>query len=397
MHRITELTIRHLQDDLSVSEKEELFEWVNRSEENRNLFNRITNESKLISDTAQVEDSNANLLSRLKTSIPELNVTPIPVRRINWRISAAAAILIFVLIYTVIRVQRHKANFDDHQSPSSQKIVADVQAPSGSHTTLTLASGSAIIVDSAQDGTLAKEGGVNVSLNHSQIVYTDKTSQQSSTKVFLNTLTTAKGGQTSIVLADGSRIWLNAASSIRFPTNFRGNERRVILTGEAYFEITHNSKAPFIVQLKTADIKVLGTRFNVMAYENESSMKTTLLQGSVRIITGKRETNLEPGQQAVFATETRGAEIRVYKTDVDTAQAVAWKNGEFQFNISDIGEVMRQLERWYNVEVIYESDKPTIRLSGAIARNVSLSNVLKLLEFNGLHYKVDSGKIIILK
>jgi ferric-dicitrate binding protein FerR (iron transport regulator) len=195
-------------------------------------------------------------------------------------------------------------------------------------------------------------------------------------------------------LSDGSKVFLNAASSIRFPTVFSGNERTVEMTGEAYFEIAQNKSMPFIVNVKNARIKVLGTHFNVMAYEDEPILQATLLEGSVVVSKDNLSKYLKPGHQANIK---EGEKIQVIE-DVDTAQTVAWKNGEFQFDITDIQSIMRQLERWYSIDVEYEGGQmPAIRLSGSINRNVNLSSVLRLMEDNGVHLRVDGKKVTVLK
>src|SRR5690606_21711377 len=225
---------------------------------------------------------------------------------------------------------------------------------------------------------------------------------EESSLITYNEIKTPKGGQYEIVLPDGTKVWLNAASSLKYPVVFKGNERKVELTGEAYFEVTSinkNGLVPFIVQTSLQQIKVLGTAFNINAYADEQSTKTTLLHGSVKIIPQSNSLRtddsvlLKPGQ------ESKVSKDKISVAEVNTAEAVAWKNGMFYFQDSDIRSVMRQLSRWYNVEVEFEGKLPNIKLWGEIHRDVNASKALKILEYFNLKYRIenknDVKKIII--
>lgn len=392
MQRISELIIKHLQNDLAETEHHELHDWINQSPENLELFSEITDQHTLMLDLTRVEDSKQRVIARLQESIQALKVQPVR-HMIWWRSLAAAAVLILVSMFYLVFHRSSKPEIA-RIGDSSQLIKKDVPAPTGTKTILIMADGSTIALDSVGSGKLGQQGNVNISkLSNGQIVYNMLNEKPAET--LYNTLSTAKGGQTRIVLADGSKVWLNAASSLHFPAVFTGATRKVELTGEAYFEIAHNKSIPFIVQVKEASIKVLGTQFNIMAYENEGALKATLLEGSVMVSVGSQSSHLQPGQQAQISAGSE-EKIRVAK-DVDTSEVTAWKNGEFQFSVADIGEVMRQLERWYDIDIAYEGDKPAIRLSGSINRNVSLSSVLKLLELNGVHFTFDGKKLTVLK
>jgi len=208
-----------------------------------------------------------------------------------------------------------------------------------------------------------------------------------------NMLVTPRRGQYQLVLPDGSKVWLNAASSIRYPVAFIGNERRVQITGEAYFEVTHNATMPFIVEKGDMRVEVLGTHFNVNAYNDESAIKTTLLEGKVKIV-NRQSAILKPGQQAIL---TAGSRLTILdKTDVE--DVVAWKNGLFHFESSEIKTVMRQIARWYDVDVVYE--RTTVNndpMFVEISRNTRLSDVLKALEESGSAKFSIQGKTIIVK
>jgi ferric-dicitrate binding protein FerR (iron transport regulator) len=206
-------------------------------------------------------------------------------------------------------------------------------------------------------------------------------------------------------LPDGSKVWLNAASSIRYPTTFAGDERKVELTGEAYFEVAKDPKKPFHVKTPTQDIEVLGTHFNVNAYEDEGATKTTLLEGKVRLVSGEwaagsrkadmRSVILNPGQQAIAAININ-APIHV-TDDIDLDQIMAWKNGWFEFDNTDIKTIMRQISRWYDVDIRYETKTNNETYGGRISRNLNLSSILKMLETYGVHYRLEGKTVSIIR
>lgn len=213
-----------------------------------------------------------------------------------------------------------------------------------------------------------------------------------------HTILTPRGGQYEIELPDGSKVWLNSASSLRFPSSFTGTQRNVELTGEGYFEIAGNPRMPFIVNVKTLTgeeqtVRVLGTQFNIMAYPEEQRIRTTLLQGGVQISRKEMTATLTPGKQAVFDS----AHLHFKLTQVDTRQVVAWKNGLFEFDHTDLTTIMRQLARWYDIEVIYRTSPDKTPLGGSISRNLQLPEVLALLEAQGInHFKIEGRKVLVL-
>jgi ferric-dicitrate binding protein FerR (iron transport regulator) len=212
-----------------------------------------------------------------------------------------------------------------------------------------------------------------------------------------NTMSTPRGRQYQLSLPDGSGVWLNAGSSIRFPTVFKDNRREVSITGEVYFEVIKNASSPFLVNMENGTkIEVLGTRFNVNAYNNENSINTTLLDGSVRIITSadKAGVELKPGQQAQVERNTNG-NVHVL-TNIDTEKVTAWKNGSFNFEGSTLEEVLRQIERWYDIKVVYNSSNPGFKFRGGMYRNVNFSDVLQVLKGMGVKYEWDGKTLTIL-
>lgn len=279
--------------------------------------------------------------------------------------------------------------------------------PGGNKALLTLADGSVIVLDSAANDTLTMQGKTLVfKQEDGQLVYRAASGGEQEA-VAWNTISTPRGGQYQVVLPDGSRVWLNAASSLRFPASFSGNERSVELTGEAYFEIESvavsaaggkKKKIPFKVTItqpgaeEKTEVEVLGTHFNIMAYADEATIKTTLLEGAIRMNSARQTQTLRPGQQARLA---RNGQMEV-EDDADTEEAIAWKNGLFQFHNADVQMIMRQIARWYDVDIEYAGNIPSDKFEGEIPRNSHITEVLKMLELSNVHFKIEGKKLIIL-
>ncbi|QJB33502.1 FecR domain-containing protein [Chitinophaga oryzae] len=302
----------------------------------------------------------------------------------NYR--AAAAILLLVLasggaLWTRQRKKPAPVATTQHKVflPGSDKAI------------LTLANGKTIELDSNMNGQIAQQGHVSLQTKAGQLVYKPQAAS-SETAVSWNTLRTPKGGQYSLVLPDGSRVWLNAASSLQYPTSFAGPTRQVSLSGEAYFEIQPNAAQPFFVNTGETAVAVLGTSFNIMAYNNENSIRTTLLQGSVRVSRQTAHHLLKPGQQSLI---NQNGTMEVID-HADTDLAVAWKNGLISFRSADIRTIMRQVERWYNIEVVFKGEVPTRTFTGDIPRTADLSALLRLLEISKIHFKLEEEKLIVM-
>jgi len=262
-------------------------------------------------------------------------------------------------------------------------------APGYNKAILTLSDGSRISLDDAANGLLASQGNTAITkTENGQIVYEknniDKTKFMSNRSV-INTIQTPKGGKYQVRLPDGSKVWLNSASTLSYPTTFAGNERKVQLEGEAYFEISPNKSVPFRVQSGNQIVEVLGTHFNINSYDDEDYVKTTLLEGSVKVILNSKANVvsntklLKPGEQSLTKSSNSGIRIE----NADTEKAVAWKNGYFRFRNTPIREIMREIERWYDVELVYEGKMPTDEFTGFISNDVKISAVLKIMEESG--------------
>jgi ferric-dicitrate binding protein FerR (iron transport regulator) len=271
--------------------------------------------------------------------------------------------------------------------PVENRLPNDV-TPGGYKAQLVLSDGSTIDLDSAGSGKLAQQGNMQVMNSDGQLEYERDATME--TKALYNTLKTSRGQMYPVKLSDGSAVWLNSSSSIRFPVAFNEQERRVEITGEAYFEIAHNDLKPFKVSVNGMEVQVVGTVFNINSYEDEGSMKTTLLKGSVKLKKGEQQVMIKPGEQA----EVTEKSINV-KTGINITKEVAWKNGLFYFKNENLKTIMRQIARWYDVDVVYEGAITNAEISGKIHRNANLSEVLKLLNELDVNYRIEGKKLII--
>lgn len=262
--------------------------------------------------------------------------------------------------------------------------VHDV-APGGNKAVLTLSGGRRLVLDSTAADTVLTEGADIVANTGGRLAY--KTGSSTDTEIAYNTLTTPRGGQYQLTLPDGTKVWLDAASSIKYPTTFTGKERVVTVTGEAYLEVAHLEHQPFKVMVGGRTIEDLGTHFNINAYDDEPTRKVTLLEGSVKV----EGVLLAPGEQAVI--DPVSGKINIQR--VETDQVVAWVKGKLSMDNLDVREIMRQVSRWYDVDVVYEGSIPQGRFWGVINRNVALSNMLGVMRENGIRVNLEGKKIIV--
>jgi len=259
---------------------------------------------------------------------------------------------------------------------------------------LTLSDGSVIPLDDTQNGKIGNQDGTIINKNNGEVIYNAASNSTSSaTNISFNTITTPKGGKYQIILPDGSKVWLNSEASLHFPTDFRGDKRVVELTGEGYFEIEKNPKMPFFVKLNQMEIEVLGTHFNIMAYDNEASTKTTLLEGAIKMNFHGVSKNLKPGEQAEFKHNSQNVII----SKVDVEEAIAWKNGYFEFSNEDIKSIMRKLARRYDIDVVFDQSKQNRYFTGEIPMDLTLPQAMNILNHAGIKSKIDGKKIFINK
>lgn len=435
LERINSLFNKYYTSTATAKEEQELFQWLAESEDRQSLLDSMETAWKQPTTLNPLftQQTGENLLHQI--IVPPAKSTPF--LQTYWlRYAAAMIILLGGGIYFWMTNKTLDTSFVNGQYHAQTEIT-----PGGNFAILTLADGRRIALDSAANGHLASQGGVEiVKLENGQISYAIH--NPASKEVMWNTLTTPVGGQHQITLPDGTKVWLNAASSITYPATFVGAKRTVKVTGEAYFEVSPNKEKPFILDVDGKSlIEVLGTSFNVNSYADEASIKTTLLEGSVKIALlepmSKNQTQnsgnptntsaawdrtvtesviLKPGQQSSIAltpslssdNTSDGQYKDQYNTpgsvhtrfitvaaNPDLDKAIAWKNGLFNFNQSDLKSVMRQLERWYNIKVKYEGAVPSIVFMGKMDRGVNLSDVLAFFTKMGVQYRLEEKTLII--
>ena len=358
------------------------------TEEELEVFFQLMKEGKLdayLTDAMNAESFATDWKRPRAKTIRRKMITPA-------RVSIAAVVLLLLssgIFYFNWKSRDQQLPVAHNQKPYKNE---NNLMPGGDKAILVLGDGRQLNLDQENNGLVSQQGVTRIEKQDRELKYNTKNNQTD--EVSYNTLLTPRGGQYRIVLSDSTKVWLNAASSLRFPTAFTGSERRVELTGEAYFEVAHNAKKPFIVQRGDAAVNVLGTHFDINAYDDEPEMKVTLLQGSVKVSKGEKTALLQPGQQAKMSMNSSSTSIRV-DTDIDEEQVLAWKNGMFQFDGADIQEVMRNIARWYDVDIVYQG-RVNQHFRGNISKYVDASKVLQMLEYTGAaHFKIEGKKIIV--
>jgi len=375
-------------NELSMEQVSELLDFVQQHTER---YENIINKKELVDQLEnQFEEEGFNIPSALKERMHDRLLKSIEVKKprvVKFRISRwAAAAAILVLSVGIYFLLNRKPAQEIAKNETNTNLKNDIQAPQSNKATLTLADGSAISLDSAANGSLAMQGNVNiVKTADGKLAYNGN-----ATEVKYNTLSVPKGSKpVQLTLADGSLVWLNVASSITYPTAFIGKERKVKFTGEAYFEIARNESMPFSVEKNDVAVQVLGTHFNFNAYDDEENIKVTLLEGSVKVKSGNNTGMLKPGQQAQVA-----GDVKIIN-GADLEQVMAWKNGLFKFSRTDLKIIMREIGRWYDVDVSYQGNIPVQLYNIGVPRTANVSEVLKGLEFTGAHFTIEEKKIIV--
>ena len=407
--RLTYLLKRHFENTITSDENDELMALLalpENEEKVLTVMDRSWEEHEFDKPVFTPEKSKSILANILAVQTRQI-IKPLFNRR-RWMYAAAAVILLFVSISIVLLVNNKPVN-DINQVVEIPKTIVkekplyknDIK-PGGNQAVLTLADGTKIVLDNAAEGTLTRQGNTTViKLDDGRLAYNMQTvSKIQTTKTLYNTLSTPRGGQYCVTLPDGTIVWLNASTSLRFPTAFTGDNRKVEIKGEAYFEVAKNEAMPFIVTAGNSEVTVLGTHFNISAYADDKVIKTTLLEGSVKLSVIKQAGSeneaatikLQPGQQAQL-----DAANTLKVVEADTEEAIAWKNGYFIFNNEDIESIMQKIVRWYDVKVIYDVNDKNIYFTGDISRAENVSEVLRLLELTEtVHFKIEGKTITVL-
>lgn len=390
---IQELFHRYLQGTATPEEEQLLKNLLRENRDDEQLSALLKEEWEQLTE-ADPRFANYDVASSWRQIVEPQGRKPARIRTLRrWGWAAAAAVLLALA----------GSAYLFRQSPTLPPPVITAHKndvpPGSSKATLVLGDGSVVSLDSAGNR-LISQGHTAIRQTGGQLQYEG---DGNAAEVTYNTLTTPNGGQFKVTLPDGTQVWLNAASSIRYPTVFTGEKRVVEITGEVYMEVARRlqkggrSAGPFVVKVHTAsgnssEIEVLGTHFNINAYNDEPAVKTTLLEGSVKVTSGSGRTSvLKPGQQSQINS---GGAIHIVE-QVNTGAVIAWKQGYFSFAQTDLRTVMRQIGRWYDVEILYEGNVPQKKFGGAIPRDNNASEVLKILELSGVHFRIEGRKIIV--
>lgn len=386
---VQKLVDKYLHNTASAEETEKLFQWYR---------NEMKTNTEWNFDPLEDEENLKSFIFS-KIDVPDLAERKTPIYRRYYALTAAATVLLFM----VSGLYFYFKNDQIQDAPVSVQLAAtskvkDIQ-PGGIKAILTLSDGKKIVLDDSQNGVVINQGGIKIQKNSKGIIeysLVNLSNKQPLTKggenqIVYNTIQTPVGGKFQLNLADGSKVWLNSASSLRFPVFFSGEKREVELTGEAYFEVSKHVDKRFSVRSGNQTVEVLGTHFNINAYSDEPSITTTLIEGAVRVIelNTKKSKILKPGEQSKVDRD-----IRIQRNE--TQAEVAWKDGYFYFENAKIETVMRQLGRWYGITARYEAVLPEHHFEGAIATNLTLLEVLEILQKSNIHFRLEGKEVIVM-
>jgi transmembrane sensor len=382
--------------------QEDLFQLL-KEEGTHNTWNKTLESSMWEMIGKGIQEDRNDARAAQQVSVPFLH------RPVVRHLAIAASLLLAITSVWLFRPRARSAD------PSTAIAISHKIVPGSDKAMLILSDGTQIALDSTKNGLVARQGSSSIikmngtlsiaaasgqAIVSGQTTASPKGQYTGDLAIACNTITTPRGGQFELILPDGSKVWLNSSSSLKFPTVFTGNERAVTLAGEAYFEIGKNVQMPFVVHISNPSsgreggkVQVLGTSFNIMAYTDEETINTTLLQGSVQVTGGDQMKQLIPGQQAALNTASHQLAVR----SADLQQTIAWKNGLFEFDHTGLPAIMRQLARWYDIEIVYRVTPDNTPLGGSISRNLDLKEALALLEANGInHFKIEGKRVIVL-
>jgi ferric-dicitrate binding protein FerR (iron transport regulator) len=414
-HNAVYLLEKYLTGSLSADEQSALETWIQANPDNQSLFTRIHDGASLQQEVQRFYAVQNRMRAQLEQFIPALTTQPgqtviPPVHRVHFLKTAWFRYAAILLLICGTALYLYRANIPQNQAAYQEATKGkptDIR-PGGDKAILTLSDGSTIVLGSTANGNVANQGSAKIiKLDSGTLAYrTDARSTDN--EVLYNTITTPNGGQYQVTLPDGTRVWLNASSSITFPTAFVGSNRLVKITGEIYFEVATNKQKPLVVDVDGKSmVQVLGTNFNINSYGDDGNIKTTLLEGSVKVMRGTstaadlssgQQTKtpesvfLKPGQQAV-QKNTTGIFV-VNSPDIE--RTLAWKNGIFDFTGADFKSVMKQLERWYDIRVQYNGSVPKMTFDGKMYRNVNFSGVLEMLTTMDVKFRMEGKTLIVL-
>jgi len=395
---------KYLRKECSAEEFEEMMTWLVAMDEGEK--NKLSEPLKELWDkaaadklpsTAEQVDWDGVLSKVLNADEPTVE-NPVDIHlpaRIGWKRVAVAVVILGLIISGSILLLNRKIPVEIVKQEKPVRHLPEEIHSKGNQAILTLSNGSVIVLDSTKNGVITRQGNVKITkLDSGQLAYSSQSSNgTASSEISYNTISTPRAAQYQVILSDGTKVWLNAASSLRYPTSFSGQDRKVELTGEGYFEVTKNKDKPFHVRVGAIEVEVLGTHFNIMAYDDEAAIQTTLLEGSVKVNYNSQSEMLKPGKQASLSR----TDNKMTTGDANVQQVVAWKNGYFYFDKSDVKTIMRQVSRWYDLDIVYESSAPDMKFSGKIERSLPLSGISHLLESGQIHFRIEGKNCIMMK
>lgn len=385
--RLALLIRKHLDQTLTSEEAVEMESLRREAPDHDSWFDNLSEPDELVMGLNEIDSVNVDRgWERLQAAMKE-HKQPSTTRTIpnRWKL---AAVLTGVMMISGILLWQLAGNGKSAPSPTPAEQLTELIKPGQDKAYLILEDGSEILLDSAGNGKITEQGNTRVLKQGDFLSY--QSSDPQSVAVF-NTIRTPKGGQFKLELADGSRVWLNAASSLRFPTTFTKEQRTVQLTGEAYFEVESNPKRPFTVEVGSLKVNATGTRFNINAYPDESGILTTLAEGIVQVNSKNKMVTLKPDQEVM--TSPNGNMKPVRSADLETT--LAWTNGKFIFNGADVSAIMRQIGRWYDVEVIYLGPVRGETFTGMVSRQSDISRVLRIMEAGGIRFRIEKNNIMV--
>lgn len=382
---------KYIDKSCSLEELKELFSYMGVPEyEERLKIIMDENYTSLVPGTAAEQVDWEEMFATITGTSTPKKVRPL------WAVMIPVAAAVLLIASVGILIWGNQGQVKDSSTAPAAKLKKDI-APGGNRAILKLADGTEIVLDGHATGVLANEGRTKISkTKDGMLLYdasgTDGTESSVVAASNINTLITPSGGQYMLILPDRTKVWLNAESAISYPSAFSDAERTVTLTGEAYFEVAKDKQHPFKVKAGAAEVKVLGTHFNIMSYADEGQIQVSLAEGAVRVKLADDTEVLSPGQQALIKA---GAQHIILKS-VDIDEVTSWKNGLFQFDNTPMEQVMRQIKRWYNVDVVYEGIKPNLYITGMVSRSNNVSKILTLIEeTGGVNFEIGDKQIIV--
>ena len=390
--KIRSFLIKYAQDQHTDKEHEEFIEWLHNASEPE--IHQVLAKFPHLQEIYPLSSApNDQLIGNLEKALDRSSTGKIKIISIKariYRVVAVAAALLLILggwTYLLQRNEPSKKVVAKHHSP----VASEPAKSTGNKASLTLADGSTIVLDDAVDGLITVQGGIRISKTANGQLKYDASHASKNFITGFNTISTPRGGQYQLLMPDGTQVWLNATSSIKFPASFSKEERRVELIGEGYFEVAKDKARPFRVVSGNQAIEVLGTHFNVNAYPDDKDIRTTLLEGSVKVTqtSTNRSQKLTPGQQSVM-------DENIVVAKVNAMQFIGWKNGYFVFSHENIQSIMQKIRRWYDVDVYYEGAITKEAFTGSISRFEKVTDVLDMLQLtHSVHFRIEGRKITV--